>query len=68
MIIPLRSDYKVDVALLGVSGGSSKRYRIKIIAIGYLKECSSSCWTCTTTSSANCTSCRPNYYLYPITA
>lgn len=56
----------MDVAFLGNNAGTLAR--VKIFAIGYLKDCTWNCYTCTTTSNANCTECRPNYYLYSVTA
>lgn len=67
IIIPLKADKTVDVAFLGVNTNSGNVYRAKIYAIGYLKDCTWNCWTCTTTNQANCTECRPNYYLYSVT-
>jgi len=67
MIIPLKTDKSVDVAIEGISN-SGTIYWIKIIAIGYLKDCTWNCWTCETTSAVNCTSCRNNFYLYTVTA
>lgn len=64
MIIPLRSDKAIDVMFNGLNINTGMNFRVKIIAIGYLKDCHDDCWTCTTTSRLQCTSCRINLYLY----
>jgi len=63
MLIPLKSDKSVDVTLTGYNRDSGGTVTVKIFSVGFLKDCYTNCWTCTTSDRTSCTLCKTGYYL-----